>query len=205
MVIEKDLSHYDSPLEVYNTVKQAWWSVDHLMNNAGFGEFGQFSENDWKKEGSMIDLNIRSLTYMTKLFLPEMLDRKYGRILNVASTAAFQPGPGMSVYFATKSYVLSFSEGISEELLGTWVTVTALCPGPTESGFAEVSHMDSSNLFHGKKLPSSHEVAEYGYRTMIHGKVVAVHGWINSILSFSVRFTPRWMIRKIIKRMQQKI
>ncbi|MBC7503948.1 SDR family oxidoreductase [Candidatus Gracilibacteria bacterium] len=203
-IIEKDLSLPSASKEVFTEVSALGLTVNHLINNAGFGDFGKFSLTDGDKEGQMIDLNIKSLTHMTKLFLPSMIEGKYGRIMNLASTAAFQPGPGMAVYFATKAYVLSFSEAISEELLSTGVTVTALCPGPTESGFAAVSHMDSSKLFQGRKLPTSREVAEYGYHAMMQGQVVAVHGWMNLILTEFVRFTPRFLIRKIVGSMQKK-
>ncbi len=204
-IIEKDLSLPSAPREVFTEVNKLGIKVDHLINNAGFGNFWKFSETDYEKESQMIDLNMKSLTQMTKLFLPNMIEGTYGRIMNLASTAAFQPGPGMAVYFATKAYVLSFSEAISEELLSTWVTVTALCPGPTESGFAAVSHMDSSKLFQWRKLPTSREVAEYGYRAMMRGQVVAIHGCINWILAESVRFTPRFLIRKIVWSMQKKV
>ena len=203
-IMEKDLSLETSPRELFLTIEQLWLTVDHLINNAWFWDFWDFATTDWKKEWNMIDLNIRSLTEMTKLFLPSMIDRKYGRIMNLASTAAFQPGPGMAIYYATKAYVLSFSEAISEELSGTWVTVTALCPGPTESGFAAVSHMDSSKLFQWRKLPTSREVAEYGYSAMMRGQVVAVHGWVNWFLSETIRLTPRFLVRKIIRNMQAK-
>ena len=203
-IIEKDLSLEESPSEIFWEVQRLWLTVDHLINNAWFWDFGDFTTTQWSKEKQMIDLNIRSLTEMTKLFLPQMLDRKYGRIMNLASTAAFQPGPGMAVYFASKSYVLSFSEAISEELSGRWVTVTALCPGPTESGFQSAANLWESKLVKGKKLPTSKEVAEYGYRVMMAGQVVAVHGWMNAIMAQSVRFTPRFLIRKIVHAMQAK-
>lgn len=203
-IIEKDLSLPNAVAEVFSEVSALWLTVHHLINNAWFWDFWKFSYTNWEKEGQMIDLNIKSLTHMTKLFLPSMIEGKYGRIMNLASTAAFQPGPGMAVYFATKAYVLSFSEAVSEELVSTWVTVTALCPGPTESGFASVSHMDSSKLFQWRKLPTSREVAEYGYYAMMQGQVVAVYGWMNFILTESVRFTPRFLIRKIVWSMQKK-
>jgi short-subunit dehydrogenase len=152
----------------------------------------------------MINLNITTLTYLTHLFLPEMVKRNYGKILNVASAAAFQPGPTMSVYFATKAYVLHFSEAISNELENTGVTVTALCPGATESGFQVAANMQDSKLMKGKNIPSSKEVAQYGYRSMMRGKTVAIHGTMNYILVNAIRFTPRNLVLKMVRRMHGK-
>lgn len=149
----------------------------------------------------MIDLNIRTLTDFSYLFGRDMVSRKSGKILNVASTAAFQPGPLMSVYFATKHYVLAFSEGIAEEWAEYAVTVTALCPGPTESEFQKSASATKNKMF-AKKLPTSREVAEYGYKSLMKGKRVAIHGLMNRFLAFIVRFTPRTLIVKIIKVMQ---
>lgn len=133
-----------------------------------------------------------------------MIERKSGKILNVASTAAFQPGPLMSVYYATKHYVLAFSEGIAEEWSTFGVTVTTLCPGPTESGFQKEAHLESSKLFHGKRLPTSHEVAQFGYEALLRGKRVAIHGLMNRIMAWSTHITPNWFLVKIVKWMQGK-
>jgi uncharacterized protein len=149
----------------------------------------------------MIDVNVKSLTKMCRLFIPDMVNRKSGKVLNVASTASFQPGPTMAVYYATKSYVLFFSEAIYNELQGTGVSVTCLCPGPTESGFKEVASLEESNLFKGKKLPTSKEVAEFGYKAMMKNKMTVIHGFMNTLMATSIRFTPRkialWVVRKI--------
>jgi len=161
-VLAKDLSDYNNSKEVFEHCNQQNIQIDYLVNNAGFGDFGFFADSDWDKQLQMINLNITTLTYLTRLFLPGMLERKYGKIMNVASTAAFQPGPTMSVYYATKAYVLHFSEAIANELEGTGVTVTALCPGATESGFQSVANLQESKMVKGKKLPSSEEVAKYG-------------------------------------------
>jgi uncharacterized protein len=171
------------------------------VNNAGFGDYGYFHEIDIEKEKQMIDLNIRTLTELTYLFGKDMVERKRGKILNVASTAAFQPGPFMAAYFATKHYVLAFSEAIAEEWASFGVKVTALCPGPTESGFSVAASATENQMF-AKKLPSAREVAEYGYRSLISGKRVAIHGKMNNFLAFIVRFTPRIVIVKIIRMMQ---
>lgn len=199
-----DLSLPEAPQQLAEFTRAQKLPVEILVNNAGFGEFGFFAETDWEKEARMIDLNMRTLTHLTKLYLPEMIARKSGKVLNVASTAAFQPGPTMAVYYATKAYVLSFSEAISNELEGTGVTVTALCPGPTESNFQAAANLDDSKLFKGKKLPSSKEVAIYGIDALLDGKVVAIHGVMNAIMAFSVRFTPRFLVRKLVRAIQAK-
>jgi len=203
-VIEKDLSLTNSPNEVYAEVKQQNITIDYLINNAGFGDSGLFFESNWEKQEQMINLNITTLTHFTRLFLKDMVDRRSGKIMNIASTASFQPGPTMSVYCATKSYVLSFSEAISNEVKEFGVTVTALCPGATVSGFQAAASLEGSNLFEGKKLPSSKEVAEYGYKAMMKGKVVVIHGLMNSIMAGSIRFAPRWLVVKIARKMLEK-
>lgn len=203
-VIPADLSLAAEVERIFQELQAQGIAVDVLVNNAGFGHYGFFHETSWEKEAMMIDLNMRSLTHLTKLFVQPMVQRGRGRILNVASTAAFQPGPTMAVYFATKAYVLHFSEAIANELEGTGVTVTALCPGPTESGFEKAADMEGSPLFKGRKLPSSLEVAQYGYDAMMKGKVVAIHGRANRLLATSARFAPRQLLTKLVRRMQEK-
>ena len=176
--------------------------VDVLVNNAGFGEYGSFVKTDWDKERRMIDLNIKALTELCDLYVKGMVDRGHGKIMNVASTAAFFPGPNMAVYFATKAYVLSFSEALSVELDGTGVSVSALCPGPTRSDFQKNASMEGESFARGN-LPSSQEVAEYGYASMMKGDVVAVHGWRNRFMIWSNRFVSRAMMRRILKRMMK--
>jgi short-subunit dehydrogenase len=202
--IEKDLSANNSAQEVYDEISKQNIQIDYLINNAGFGDFGMFVETDWNKELQMINLNITTLTQFTKLYLQDMVKRKSGKIMNVASTAAFQSGPTMSVYFATKAYVLSFSEAVNNEVSDKGVTVTTLCPGATESGFQVVAAMEESNLVKGKKLPTSKEVAEYGYASMMKGKTIAIHGLMNWILANSVRFTPRSIVVKLTRKIQDK-
>ncbi len=198
-VIAKDLSEQSAPKAIFDELTDKKIRIDYLINNAGFGDFGDFVESDWEKQLQMINLNITALTYLTRLFLPAMVANKYGRILNVASTAAFQPGPTMSVYFATKAFVLSFSEAIANELDGTGVRVTALCPGATETGFKDAASLDSSNLFKGNGIASAKEVAEFGYKSMKSGKTVVVHGFMNSLMAQSVRFAPRKMVVAIAR------
>lgn len=145
-----------------------------------------------------------TLTYLTHIFLPGMVYRKFGKIMNVASTAAFQPGPTMSVYYASKAYVLHFSEAIANELKGTGITVTALYPGATESGFQSAAAMEESNLVKGKKLPSSLEVAENGYKAMMQGKIVAVHVFICALMAQGYRFFPRKLLVQVARSTQDK-
>ncbi len=202
--IGKDLAALNAAREVYDEVQSKHIQIDYLVNNAGFGDYGMFAETDWDKEQKMINLNITALTQFTKLFLQDMVRRGSGRIMNVASTAAFQPGPIMAVYFATKAYVLNFSEAVDNEVRSSGVTVTALCPGPTESGFQAAAALEDSSLVKGKKLPSSKEVAEYGYAAMMKGKTVAIHGFMNYLLVNASRFVPRSFVVKLARRMQDK-
>jgi short-subunit dehydrogenase len=202
--IGKDLSAYDSAQEVYDETTKQNIQIDYLINNAGFGDFGIFVETEWNKELKMINLNITTLTQFTKLYLQDMVKRGSGKIMNVASTAAFQSGPTMAVYYATKAYVLNFSEAVDNEVSDKGVTVTTLCPGATESGFQSAAAMEESNLVKGKKLPTAKEVAEYGYASMIKGKTVAIHGMINWIMANSVRFIPRSLVVKLTRKIQDK-
>lgn len=199
-----DLSKTDSSQLVFDYCSKQNLNVDILINNAGFGDFGMFANSIWKKQEEMITLNMQTLTHLTHLFLPSMIKNKYGKILNVASTAAFQPGPLMSVYYATKAYVLSFSEALSNELEGSGVTVTVLCPGPTESGFQNAADMKDSKLVKGRKLPTSKEVADYAYKALMNGKVIAIHGLLNSLMATAIRFTPRSVARKLVRILQDK-
>lgn len=203
-VIAKDLSALNAAQDVYNETNEKKIQIDYLINNAGFGDFGMFYETDWAKEFQMINLNITTLTQFTKLYLKDMVKRKSGKIMNVASTAAFQSGPTMAVYYATKAYVLSFSEAIDNEVRDKGVTVTTLCPGATESGFQAAAAMEESALVKGKKLPTSKEVAEYGYTAMMKGKTVAIHGTMNAIMANAVRFLPRSVVVKVTRNIQDK-
>jgi short-subunit dehydrogenase len=203
--IGKDLSLINAAQEIYNETNKENIQVDYLINNAGFGDFGMFAETDWNKELQMINLNITSLTHFTKLYLQDMVKRRSGKIMNVASTAAFQSGPTMSVYCATKAYVLSFTEAISNEVIDKGITITALCPGATETGFQAAGGLDDSKLFKDKKLPTAKEVAQYGYASMIKGKTVAIHGIMNYLMSNSIRFIPRSLVLKISRKMLDKV
>ena len=182
---------------IFNEIKHQGIRIDYLVNNAGVGDFGIFVNADWARCQQMIDLNVKALTQLTQLFIPGMLAHG-GRIMNVASTAAFQSGPLMAVYYASKAYVLSFSLAIANELEGK-VTVTALCPGPTSSGFQQAAGMVNSKLFTRWCIPSSKVVAIYGYKVMMQGKQVAIYGIINWFLANTVRFLPRIWVAKLVR------
>lgn len=201
-VVVADLARPEAPREVFERVR-ALGQIDFLVNNAGYGLGGKFIETNLQMELDMIQVNISALTHLTKLFLPGMVARGQGRVLNVASTAAFQPGPLMAVYYATKAYVLSFSEAIAEECSGTGVTVTALCPGPTDTGFAAAADLTNVRLFNLMKPMSSMDVARVGYQAMLRGKRVVISGFANKLSAQSVRVTPRVIVTKIVKRLQQ--
>jgi short-subunit dehydrogenase len=199
----KDLSIPTSPEEIFTELQQTSIKVDVLVNNAGFGIYGVFAETDLETELKMLQVNIVSLTYLTKLFLKDMVEQGYGKILNVASAAAFQPGPLMAVYFATKAYVLSFSEAIANELEGTGITVTALCPGPTASQFQQTAAMADSKIASVNRMMDTETVAKIGYRSLMENKTVVVPGVRNKILTESVRFTPRKLVTKVVRRMHE--
>ncbi|NBC58400.1 MAG: SDR family NAD(P)-dependent oxidoreductase [Bacteroidetes bacterium] len=178
--------------------------IDVLINNAGFGDYKRFDQADIGKLQNMIDLNIKVLTDLTYYIGRQMLRRQTGYILNVASTAAFQPGPMMSVYFATKHYVLAFSEAIAHEWKNEGVIVSALCPGATQSEFFDHADMKDSNLVKQIKLPSSAAVARFGLKQLFKGKTVAIHGFLNKFLVFIGRFTPRNWLTAITAKALQK-
>lgn len=202
-VIPTDLSVMDQVKDLVAILAKKKITPSYLINNAGFGDFGYFTQTKWDKEEKMLDLNIKTLTYLTKVYAQSMKIKGRGAIVNVASGAAFQPGPLMAVYFATKAYVLHFSEAVAEELVGSGVTITALCPGPTKSNFWRAAGKDSSFGFMGK-MPSSRAVAEYGYRAMLRGDKVAIYGLTNRLGAFMVRFVPRALPPKLIKWAQTK-
>jgi hypothetical protein len=198
----KDLADLEAPEELFAYTERAGIQIDVLVNNAGYGVHGAFSKTNLDDELEMMQLNMVALTHLTKLYLPQMIARGQGKVLQVASTAAFQPGPFMAVYYATKAYVLSFSEALHEELKGTGVTVTTLCPGATVTGFAERANMNSSKLFL-KGAMQSKPVAEEGYRAMMSGKPLVITGLRNKLMTFSERFAPRSWVRKIVRGMQE--
>ena len=203
-VIAADLSLPGAAASLVDRVHADRLQVDILVNNAGFGLFGAFAETALETELQMIQLNIAVVTELTKRFLPAMLARRSGRILNLASTAAFLPGPLMSVYYATKAYVLSFTDALANELEGTGVSITALCPGPTASGFQAAAHLEKSKLMAGKRLPSSQEVAEFGYDALMSGTPIAIPGMLNKLTAAVPRFFPRAVVRRMVRSVQDR-
>ncbi len=174
-----------------------------LVNNAGFGDYGPFAECPWEKQDEMIRLNMLALSHITRHFLPDMISAGSGRILNVASVAAFEPGPLMSVYYASKAYVLSLSEALSVELKGTGVTVTALCPGPVNTGFSKAANAEDVSLFKKSSGADAAKVAEFAVRKMHRGKPIAVYGALFKVSLFFVKILPRAAVRRLIYRIQK--
>jgi short-subunit dehydrogenase len=198
----KDLAQPTAPQEIFDELRQAGITVDVLVNNAGFGTYGPFVRSDLESQLDMIRVNVLALTHLSRLFLPGMILRDTGKLLNVASTAAFQPGPLMAVYYATKAYVLSFSEALSNELRGTGVTVSALCPGPTTSDFQRRARMERSRLVSGRMM-DARTVAEIGYQGLQKNRPIIIPGFGNKMLAFSVRLTPRGVVRRIVRRLME--
>ncbi len=204
-VLAKDLVKPGAPDEIFQELEGAGVAVDALVNNAGFATFGPFAGTDLASELEEIQLNVATLTHLTKKFLPGMLARRRGGVLNVASTAAFQPGPQMAVYYATKAYVLSFSEALAEELRGSGVTVTALCPGPTATGFQARAEMQDSGLFTGPlKVMDAAAVARAGYEGFRKGRRIVIPGLVNKLGVQSVRVSPRALVTRLVGAMQAK-
>lgn len=202
-VIEADLAQQGAADRIVQELHQKELAIDILINNAAFGSYGAFHTADIDRNTDMITVNITALVQLTRLVLPQMVMRGRGRILNVASTAAFLPGPTMSVYYASKAFVLHFSEAIADDVRDTGVTVTALCPGPTESEFADVANVRKSVIFQRLPVPSSRAVAEYGYRAMMRGKRVAIHGVLNALTARIVAFIPRGLVVRVARMIQQ--
>ncbi|PWN06429.1 SDR family NAD(P)-dependent oxidoreductase [Rhodohalobacter mucosus] len=199
-----DLSTPESPREVYDFAVSNNLNVTVLINNAGIGDYGFFHRSDWDKTATMIDLNMRSLTHLTRLFLPDLISKQRSYIMNVASTAAFQPGPLMSVYYASKQYVLAFGEAIDNELNHTGVHVTTLCPGPVKTEFQDTANMQKSKLVDRIPMAEAEDVAEYGYKAMMKGKRVAIHGFQNKISSVIVRWLPRRLVTWSVRKLQER-
>lgn len=200
----KDLSISSTPKEIFEVLQNEGKNIDVLVNNAGFGWRGAFVQMELANALGMIQVNITALTHLTRLFLPGMIERGHGKILNVASTAAFQPGPMMATYYASKAYVLSFSEALSEELKGTGVTVTAFCPGPTTTGFGRRAGFVNEKIFGDMLSMDSYTVALDGYKGLMKGKPIVISGWKNWLGTKLVRFIPRPLPAKLIKKVQQK-
>ncbi len=203
LVISKDLSHQEAVIEVFDQIESAGIEIDYLVNNAGFGLYGEFIHTSGGFELNMIDLNVKTLTHFTKHYLPMMAQRGRGGVLNIASVASFQPGPLMSVYYATKAYVLSLTEALANELKGKQVKMTALCPGPTATDFSIRADLGQSKLFKGHVM-TAEKVAQIGFQGFMNGKTIIIPGVKNRLLVGSVRFTPRKMVTAIVRKIQGK-
>ncbi|MFN2593061.1 MAG: SDR family NAD(P)-dependent oxidoreductase [Candidatus Dormibacteria bacterium] len=201
-VVAKDLAHPGAAAEIHELLAAEGRAVDILVNNAGAALLGKFAELSLEGQVEMLRLNVEAPTLLARLLLPSMLERGSGRILNVASTAGFQPGPLMAVYYATKAYLLSLSEALSNEVAGTGVTVTALCPGPTETGFAARAGTEDSRLFKGPTM-DARTVAEAGYAALMAGRPLVIPGIRNRLLAFGVRLGPRRLVTQISRHLQE--
>jgi len=202
--LSSDLSAIGAGQKLVKDLSARGLSVDVLVNNAGFADFGKFHQAPLEKQLNMVDLNIRTLTELSGLLLPGMVARGRGKIMNISSTAAFQPGPLMAVYYASKAYVLFFSEAIANELEGSGVSVTAFCPGAFESGFQARAEMEDSKLIKGRKLPSSSEMAQIGYAALMKGQAVSIGGRGNYLQAQSVRFLPRALVTRLVRSISER-
>jgi uncharacterized protein len=202
-VLAQDLTAPEAAQRIYDEVRARGLAVDYLVNNAGFGSRGLFYEQDWARNKAMIEVNILALAALTRLFVPDMITRRRGRILNLASMAGFVPGPLHAVYYASKAFVISFSEALADELAGTGVTVTVLCPGPTETAFSHTPQMRNVRLT--RRMASARQVAEIGYRAMLAGKTVVVPGPLNKVVIHGLlRLSPRRLTTRISRFLMEK-
>ena len=197
VVIAADLSDPASPRQVHTQVVAAGRRVDVLVNNAGFGTNGAFAELDPAREMAMVQVNVAALVELTRLFLPNMIERGHGHVLNVGSTAGFQPGPFMATYCASKAFVNSFTEALAEELRGTGVSATVSCPGATATEFSKISGNDTAALFQNGVVASAAEVARHAYVAMKYRRAVAVPGLMNKVAMQALRLTPRAVARRV--------
>jgi uncharacterized protein len=200
-----DLASPDAPGAIAEVLKQTAVQVEVLVNNAGYGTSGPFATTELRTELDLLQVNVVALTHLTKLLLPAMLAAKRGRVLNVASTAAFQPGPFMAVYYASKAYVLSFSEALAEELSGSGVTVTTLCPGPVPTGFQARAGVDLTRLVRTPLVMDAAAVARAGYAGLMKGKRLVIPGLGNKLLVQSERLAPRRLVTKIARFLQEQV
>jgi short-subunit dehydrogenase len=197
--ITADLSDARAPQEIYEATRDT--PIDSLINNAGIALRGLYAETDWSAQATLLQVNMVAPAHLTRLYLPDMVRRRSGRILNVASTAAFVPGPLMATYYASKAFLLSFSEAIANELNGTGVTATALCPGPTHTEIFQAAGITDSNLMHGGNIMGAVEVARIGYRAMMQGKVEVIAGSRNRWMLRGARLAPRTMVAEVTRRL----
>lgn len=199
-----DLADPTSPHQLVEQLRRLGSNVDLLINNAGFATYGPFAELDLDAELRMLQVNIVTLTHLTRLLLPGMISRRRGRVLNVASTAAFMPGPLMAVYYASKAFVLSFSKALNNELRGSGVMVTALCPGPTSTGFQARAQMEQSRLVSGRQIMGVNTVAQAGYNGLLRGQAVVVPGLMNRLQTLLPRLLPRAVVPQLVRSAQER-
>lgn len=192
-----DLTDSPAPKFLFDQLEREGVPVDILVNNAGFGAYGEFATMSEAHILGQISLNVVALTELTRLFLPGMIERRFGRVMNVASTAGFQPGPLMAVYYATKAYVISFSEAIANEARNSGVTVTCFCPGATETGFGARAGNDKTRIFKRANVMSADKVALDGYRAVMEGRTLVISGVQNWLVAQSTRFAPRKLVTTI--------
>ena len=207
LILEKDLGKENASFELYQEVKKHNINVDVLINNAGIGIYGEFSKilwSDMNKNNSLINLNIRTVVELTKLYLDDFLQKNEGEILNVASIASFFPGPIMATYYASKAFIFSFTEAIREEVAYSNVKIGTLCPGPTATEFEKSPNIEENSIFSRLKVMTAKKVAEIAYRDFEKGKNIIIPGILNKITVFMIRFLPRKTITKIAKRIQEK-
>lgn len=200
-IVEMDLSEPNNAKKLFEITEQNGWQVSRLINNAGFGVFGEFSETDLDREMAMVNLNIQAVMILTKLYLQPMKARNQGEILNVSSVASFMPGPQMSVYYATKAFVTSFSKALSYELKETNINISILAPGTTATEFEKAANLQNSKLFDRLKVQSAEEVATYAVQNL--GKNVIIPNWLNKLMVFSSRFTPDFLLLPIVAFIQK--
>jgi uncharacterized protein len=202
IVVPADLSEPFAPDQIFFLLAKEGVTVDYLVNDAGFGMRGAFRETDLKSQLTMMQVNMTALVHLTRLFLDDMVKKGKGGILNLSSTAGFQPGPLMAVYYATKAFVLSFSQALADELKDKGINVTALCPGPTSTGFGKSSGMENSRLFK-RGVMSPEQVALAGYRGLMKGKTVVVPGFRNKTLATISRFVPRGYLIRTVRKLNE--
>jgi len=200
-----DLTAAPAPQFLFDQLQREGIIVDFLVNNAGYGVLGEFAKVPLEENLGQIQLNVTALTHLTKLFLGPMIERHSGKILNVASTAGFQPGPLMAVYYATKAYVILFSEALANELSGSGVTVTCLCPGATDTGFQGRAGVADTKLFRAIRPMDAKTVARDGYRGLMAGKTMVISGFRNWLLAESVRFSPRKLVTAVSRKVLDKV
>jgi short-subunit dehydrogenase len=201
--IKADLSAPEAPAAVFEEVQRLGCRIEYLVNNAGYGSNGPFLEQEVDRELSMVDVNVRSLVHLTHLFAPAMVERGYGRILNLGSVAGFQPGPFMATYYASKAFVNHFSEALASELAGTGVTVTVSCPGPVATEFGAIAGNDRARVFTKGAVATSESVAVSAYRAMMKGKRMVVHGLSAKLGVQMLRLAPRSVVQSFTRKLNQ--